>query len=91
MSDPAPRERPGISGVVICFNEQDRIARCLESLSFCDELVVAGDGYDGMRLATTQHWALIILDLRLPGPDGLEICRAIRKSAFCSAFLASYV
>lgn len=40
MSDPAPRERPRISGVVICFNEEDRIARCLESLSFCDELVV---------------------------------------------------
>ncbi len=30
----------GISGVVICFNEEDGIARCLESLSFCDEIVV---------------------------------------------------
>lgn len=45
----------------------------------CDEIVVANDGYDGMRLATTQDWALIILDLRLPGPDGLEICRAVRR------------
>jgi len=32
--------RPSISGVVICFNEERRIARCLESLRFCDELVV---------------------------------------------------
>ena len=26
--------------MVICYNEEDRIARCLESLSFCNELVV---------------------------------------------------
>ncbi len=45
----------------------------------CDELVVARDGHEGMRAATSGLWALIILDLRLPGPDGLEICRTIRR------------
>ena len=45
----------------------------------CDEFVVAQDGYEGMRLATSGSWALTILDLCLPGPDGLEICRAIRR------------
>ncbi len=45
----------------------------------CDEVVVANDGHEGMRLATTEDWALIILDLRLPGPDGLEICRTVRR------------
>ena len=45
----------------------------------CDEIVVASDGHAGMRLATSDHWSLIILDLRLPGPNGLEICRAIRR------------
>ena len=45
----------------------------------CDEVVVARDGHAGMRLATTDNWALVILDLRLPGPDGLEVCRAIRR------------
>ena len=44
-----------------------------------DEVVVASDGYEGMRLATTTNWALIILDLTLPGPNGLEICRAVRR------------
>jgi DNA-binding response OmpR family regulator len=33
----------------------------------CEEIVVAHDGYEGMRLATTNQWSLIILDLRLPG------------------------
>ncbi len=45
----------------------------------CDEIVVAHDGHEGMRLATSGDWSLIILDLRLPGPDGLTICRAIRR------------
>jgi len=45
----------------------------------CEEVVVASDGHEGMRLATSGDWSLIILDLRLPGPDGLEICRAVRR------------
>jgi DNA-binding response OmpR family regulator len=43
-----------------------------------DEVVAAPDGHEGMRLACARHWDLIILDLRLPGPDGLDICRAVR-------------
>ena len=45
----------------------------------CDQVVVAGDGHEGMRLAMSDTWSLVILDLRLPGPSGLEICRAIRR------------
>ena len=45
----------------------------------CDEIVIADNGHEGMQLATSEVWALVILDLRLPGPDGLEICRAIRR------------
>jgi glycosyltransferase involved in cell wall biosynthesis len=42
--------RAPISGVVICFNEADRIGRCLESLAFCDEIVVVDSGStDGTR------------------------------------------
>lgn len=40
LSGSASGKGLGISGVVICYNEEDRIARCLESLSFCDEIVV---------------------------------------------------
>jgi len=51
----------------------------LHLTDLCDETVVANDGYEGMRQAKSGQWNLIILDLRLPGPDGLEICRAIRR------------
>ena len=55
----------------------DLVALHLDDL--CDEVVVASDGHEGMRLARSGNWALIVLDLRLPGPDGLEICRTVRK------------
>lgn len=36
----APGVRPGLSGCVIAMNEADRIADCLASLDFCDEILV---------------------------------------------------
>jgi DNA-binding response OmpR family regulator len=40
----------------------------------------AADGGEGQRLALGQRHDLVILDLMLPGIDGMEICRAIRSS-----------
>jgi len=66
--------------ILLVEDEQD-IAELvsLHLRDLCDEFVVAADGYEGMRLATSETWSLAILDLCLPGPDGLEICRAIRR------------
>ena len=36
------------------------------------------DGTDALRLARESHPDLIVLDLMLPGMDGLELCRRIR-------------
>ena len=66
--------------ILLVEDEQDiadLVALHLQDL--CEEVVVARDGYEGIRLATSEDWALIILDLRLPGPDGLEICRTVRR------------
>lgn len=38
-------------------------------------------GDDGLRLATSEPYDLIILDLMLPDVDGRDICRAVRKRA----------
>jgi len=66
--------------ILLVEDEQDIAALVsLHLRDLCDEVVVAGDGHEGMRLATSGQWSLVILDLRLPGPDGLEICRAIRR------------
>jgi len=42
------------------------------------QVTIAGDGHAGMREAFARTWDLVILDLRLPGPDGLAICKSLR-------------
>jgi DNA-binding response OmpR family regulator len=41
----------------------------------------AGDGITGLHLAVTQPYEAIILDLTLPGMDGLTLCRKLRGEA----------
>lgn len=41
-------------------------------------VTVVTDGIKGMEEALTGEYALILLDLMLPGMDGLEICKRIR-------------
>ena len=42
------------------------------------EVKVANDGAQGLKLALTDDFNLVILDLMLPGVDGFEICRKVR-------------
>ena len=44
-------------------------------------VITTGDGHTGLRKASTGQWDLVILDLRLPGIDGLEICRRLRQGS----------
>lgn len=37
------------------------------------------DGEDALDLANREHHDLIILDLMLPGIDGLEVCKVLKK------------
>jgi len=45
------------------------------------KVLVAGDGREGLRLAREAHPDLVILDLMLPGMDGLSLCRALRQES----------
>jgi len=39
---------------------------------------VAYDGIEGFNLASTEDYDVIVLDLMLPGMDGMELCRKLR-------------
>jgi DNA-binding response OmpR family regulator len=41
----------------------------------------AGDGITGLHLAVVNEFDAIVLDLALPGMDGLEVCRKLRGDA----------
>ncbi|MDB5078934.1 MAG: DNA-binding response regulator [Chloroflexi bacterium] len=45
------------------------------------EVITADDGHEGLRLFRTRKPTLIVLDLMLPGVDGLEICRQVRRES----------
>jgi len=51
----------------------------LNDLGFA--VTITGDGNTGLQKALATSWDLVILDLRLPGMDGLDICRRLRQNS----------
>jgi len=41
---------------------------------------VAYDGPEGLRLGLEQEFDVIVLDILLPGMDGVEVCQALRRA-----------
>jgi DNA-binding response OmpR family regulator len=68
--------------ILVIEDEHDMANLIRLHLSDLDYAVtIARDGTAGLREALARSWDLIILDLRLPGIDGLEICRRIRAKS----------
>ncbi|MEV5030658.1 response regulator transcription factor [Paenibacillus sp. LPE1-1-1.1] len=42
-------------------------------------VTVASEGNTGLNFALSDDWDIILLDIMLPGIDGLEICRRVRS------------
>ncbi len=65
---------------ILIIEDNRDLARLIEvhlrDLSYMVE--VAGDGVSGLARAEADRFDLIILDLMLPGLDGVEICRRLR-------------
>ena len=68
--------------VLVVEDEQDIAELIALHLSDIDcDVTLAADGHEGMRQAFARDWDLVVLDLRLPGPDGLTICRTLRRES----------
>jgi DNA-binding response OmpR family regulator len=68
--------------ILVIEDEQD--IRSLVELHLRDTyrvVATADNGTTGFELASSEPWDLIILDLRLPGMDGLELCRKLRANS----------
>jgi two-component system OmpR family response regulator len=65
---------------VLVVEDEARMARLLKrGLEEEGHAVdVATDGPDGLWMATENDYAAIVLDLMLPGFDGVELCRRLR-------------
>ncbi|MBE84053.1 MAG: DNA-binding response regulator [Gemmatimonadetes bacterium] len=42
-------------------------------------ILAAGDGEEGLALAMSEIPDLVVLDLMLPGLDGIDVCKALRE------------
>ena len=66
---------------ILVIEDEHKIANSikkgLEQESFAVD--VAYNGLDGFDLAASEDYDVIVLDLMLPGMDGLEICRKLRE------------
>jgi len=45
------------------------------------EVIAAGRAEDGLRLLRSERPQIVILDVMLPGMDGFEVCRSIRRES----------
>jgi DNA-binding response OmpR family regulator len=70
-----------MSKKILIIEDNRDLARLVENhlrdMSF--QVDVAFDGPTGLARATSNPYDLVILDLMLPGLDGMEICRRLRR------------
>ena len=68
--------------VLVVEDEQNiRELVCLHLGLESYECVQAGDGEEALKLARSRTFDLVILDVMLPGLDGVTVCRAIRRDS----------
>src|SRR5690606_41246806 len=76
------KERKGSGMKILVVDDEKPIAEILkfnlEKEGY--EVICAHDGNDAIELAEKEKPDLILLDIMLPGKDGNEVCREIRKT-----------
>ncbi|MDX2486122.1 MAG: response regulator transcription factor [Gammaproteobacteria bacterium] len=74
---------PGESKSVLLIEDHADIAEMVGAYLENREYIIdyAADGITGLHLAVSNQYDAIILDLMLPGMDGLEVCQKIREDA----------
>ncbi|EXX84785.1 transcriptional regulator [Paenibacillus darwinianus] len=66
---------------ILVVDDEERIRRLLKMYLEKEGYVIeeAEDGEQALRLATVIDYDLILLDLMLPGIDGIEVCARLRQ------------
>lgn len=84
ITGPAHFGRPRPSPLRVLLVEDDETAAAIVSHHFTDQGVPVTHAVDGpaaIQALRERAIDVVILDIMLPGPDGLEVCRQIREQA----------
>jgi two-component system alkaline phosphatase synthesis response regulator PhoP len=69
--------------LILVVDDEPKIVKLardyLERANF--QVISAGDGVTALATARHERPDLIVLDLNLPGMDGLDVCRALRRES----------
>jgi two-component system, OmpR family, alkaline phosphatase synthesis response regulator PhoP len=72
-----------MNGMILVVDDEPKIVKqardYLEKSGY--RVVTAGDGTTAMAVARHERPDLVVLDLNLPGLDGLDVCRALRRES----------
>jgi two-component system, OmpR family, response regulator MprA len=70
-----------MKGKILIVEDDEEIVKILERWLNLEgyQVLSAADGIQGVQIAAEQEFDLVILDLMLPGKDGLDVCREIRR------------
>ncbi len=65
--------------VVLVVDDDDMIRRLVRTVLEADEFEVAEatDGESALALASSAEPAVVVLDIMMPGLDGVEVCRRL--------------
>lgn len=68
---------------ILLVEDEPVIRELVRSMLSDDQVTVetAATGTEGLKLARTQSWDLILLDVVLPQLDGISICRLLKADA----------
>jgi DNA-binding response OmpR family regulator len=74
--------------VLLIEDNRDLAGNLLDHLEACGHRVDwASDGLSGLHLAASKPFDAIVLDLGLPGLDGIELCRRLREEGIATPIL----
>src|SRR5262245_37981299 len=78
---PDPADVSGVPTPLLIVDDDQKLCRLLrdylQPLGYAVD--VAHDGTEGLRLAASGEYAAVILDVMMPGRNGLDVLRELRR------------